>query len=1250
MKNVAIFMSSTFNDMQSERDLIRERVTPEIAETLSVYGRSVEFIDLRWGIDTASVDENVANRKILRTCFEEIKNSDPFFVAFLGERYGWIPDYSDVISALENEGIPTDGDIAGKSVTELEIECAARLNPIMDKTVFYFRDDVDYGADREHADMFVSRGEEREKLNALKARLAKKYPDRVRTYRATWNAEQKRIEGLEDLERQVITDVKNIIVNDASVVRALDPKEESVNVIDGTVAALASSFSGRVAERKQILEFVRGDGRMLVLSGQSGSGKSALLAKAATECEEENVTVLPFFVGADERCGTAESMMTLTAFRATKALGLDENVELSGEKLAQKFAFLLNRLALDRPVVLIVDAINQFAPTEYENKLKWLNLYALSPRVKVIMSATSDYYGLSFLRALGAKIQNLDYFSESDVRAVSERYFTVNHKQASEKLLSAIAQKDGGASPCRQPIYLLSLLQQLNNLGREDFAKIKDREKTAGESAADAIVNYLVDTVVTAPSELGNQLDRLLDAACEKAGEVCRLFVNAIALSRRGITERLMESVCKALNAEFDGATFSYFRRMFKTNLVRRENGAWDFSHALVKSHYSSRVNEAAAKAIIGAVIESLKAEPDDSLFKRTEYAFYLTAADRLDLFVPFLAGGDEITRQSLTYELREKRNADKAQKLFDLSQHAQTVRRFVVDTVSAGAYSPELAERYCYYALKAIYEDGEYNADNATLSAVCDIYRAVGAVGMSAGYYRLAKDYLLLAKRTAEKTGGAKADIMSKLSECYYALGAGLKSSRYGKLAVKALEDEYACGEMPAARLLDAYVSECERNLRAVIVRRKKITALIDKCRTLLAAIDDESEKRKYAAKLLLCAADVNINGLDDLVELADGGDSDEDKAFIEYALGAYMLNTSVDEAMMRLNEAHEVATDKLKHDVNVDVLKLSDKICELKIIAMRIKGEDCAELICERADYLNRIILLEPSYYAANEYLSVATEKTDARDNAERVRKKLSRGVSTAEHKAVNKILIAILLGTIAVFTIGMPLVFSVLRGLVQQSFSASPFTIFTDFYAQSLFEAFFNVFFLFGVYGLMQIIKPTSDYVIKRVWIKRTTALWVLAAAVVVAYAVVWNYFKSMLLKGFAYDFLTYEIPYLFLLVSELLVLVLLANEIVKFIMHELPARSTADNYKRFVCGYKRAMLGYAVDGAALVVDILGAYLLFGWYKSVGHGSLLLLGQTVFYAFAILTAVIVAVKLVYLTVMFFVVRKRYGKNTAN
>jgi hypothetical protein len=65
--NKSIFISSTFRDMQTERDALRDFVLPRVNEFASKYGRAVEIIDLRWGVDTASVSEEEQNRKVLRT-------------------------------------------------------------------------------------------------------------------------------------------------------------------------------------------------------------------------------------------------------------------------------------------------------------------------------------------------------------------------------------------------------------------------------------------------------------------------------------------------------------------------------------------------------------------------------------------------------------------------------------------------------------------------------------------------------------------------------------------------------------------------------------------------------------------------------------------------------------------------------------------------------------------------------------------------------------------------------------------------------------------------------------------------------------------------------------------------------------------------------------------------------------------------------------------------------------------------------
>lgn len=85
-----IFISSTFKDMQSKRDVLHERVLPMINEKLEELGETALGIDLRWGISTEKMSEEEAELKAFSVCFDEIDDSRPYFIAFLGERYGSI--------------------------------------------------------------------------------------------------------------------------------------------------------------------------------------------------------------------------------------------------------------------------------------------------------------------------------------------------------------------------------------------------------------------------------------------------------------------------------------------------------------------------------------------------------------------------------------------------------------------------------------------------------------------------------------------------------------------------------------------------------------------------------------------------------------------------------------------------------------------------------------------------------------------------------------------------------------------------------------------------------------------------------------------------------------------------------------------------------------------------------------------------------------------------------------------------------
>eukprot|EP00002_Diphylleia_rotans_P039120 TRINITY_DN8_c0_g1_i4.p1 TRINITY_DN8_c0_g1~~TRINITY_DN8_c0_g1_i4.p1 ORF type:complete len:177 (+),score=33.63 TRINITY_DN8_c0_g1_i4:116-646(+) len=86
---IRIFLSSTFRDMQRERDAFFQYGEPRLREWAKKKGLVLDFIDLRWGLTT----EVSSNGEVTTRCCESIEQC-PYFLCTLGSRYGWIPDHS----------------------------------------------------------------------------------------------------------------------------------------------------------------------------------------------------------------------------------------------------------------------------------------------------------------------------------------------------------------------------------------------------------------------------------------------------------------------------------------------------------------------------------------------------------------------------------------------------------------------------------------------------------------------------------------------------------------------------------------------------------------------------------------------------------------------------------------------------------------------------------------------------------------------------------------------------------------------------------------------------------------------------------------------------------------------------------------------------------------------------------------------------------------------------------------------------
>jgi len=128
-REIRVFLSSTFRDMDAERTYLVKQVFPKVRAVCLERQVGFSEIDLRWGVS----EEESKNGATVEICLKEIdrcRGFPPFFIGFLGERYGWIPKHDELAAYWEQHSdshyAPAirDSIERGISVTELEMELA----------------------------------------------------------------------------------------------------------------------------------------------------------------------------------------------------------------------------------------------------------------------------------------------------------------------------------------------------------------------------------------------------------------------------------------------------------------------------------------------------------------------------------------------------------------------------------------------------------------------------------------------------------------------------------------------------------------------------------------------------------------------------------------------------------------------------------------------------------------------------------------------------------------------------------------------------------------------------------------------------------------------------------------------------------------------------------------------------------------------------------------------------------------------
>jgi tetratricopeptide (TPR) repeat protein len=555
---VRVFISSTFRDMQVERDILIKKVFPQLRKLCEERAVSWTEVDLRWGITTEEVSEG----KVLPLCLAEIQRCRPYFIGLLGERYGWVPEEQEFPEGLLEAHLWLK-EHREHSVTEMEILHGVLRNPAMaDHSLFYFRD-PDYinhlpdGSDP--ADFVAESSFAAKKLADLK--------ERIRTEHATAGLHYKPRENYPDpdaLGELVLADFTSIIDKLYPKTDIPDPLDQEAMRHDAYAASRRVAFIGRGELLRQMDEHISVSGALpLVLTGESGCGKSSLLAEWSAHWRAKNPEdlVIQHFIGSTSKSADWQGLVRRILGELKRAFSIDDELP---EKLRAALQEWLTKAAGKRRVVLVIDALNQISTDDPAAKqLGWLP-FAIPPNVRLLVSSLSGET-LESLRKRNWYELKVPLFGSSDIVSAAEAYFNIYSKKLPGGILAKLE-----ATPAANPLYLRSVLDELRQFGRHEELEAKAKE-------------YLE------ASDLSSLFDRILTRWDEDFGrnpvhpDLVRRTLCLVACSRFGLSEK---ELLDLLGTAHELLPRRYWTPLYLAaeNAMAQQSGLLTFGHEYLRT------------------------------------------------------------------------------------------------------------------------------------------------------------------------------------------------------------------------------------------------------------------------------------------------------------------------------------------------------------------------------------------------------------------------------------------------------------------------------------------------------------------------------------------------------------------------------------------------------------------------------------------------------------------------------------------
>jgi len=415
-RRLRVFISSTFNDMQAEREALVKQTFPSLDTFGDDYGVQFVPVDLRWGVTS---EENS-----LEESLKEVDRSD-VVVCLLGARYGYIPPNYTVSSTDLTAWLKKQP--AHLSITDLEIRRAQDKNKplILCLRTASPNDVSDHTTEQEKLRKQASSG-------ALKCLEQYTQPQEAARFIET------------QLRALATTRFEAAKFSPLARHQAAFLRQQAVG------------YLSRPEVERQLSEGVSRQGSPILITGEAGAGKSALLANWGRRYRDAHPEACVILYFPDSSSPTVHE----AAEKLLQALN-DSSVRVSPKEDPRPLLESALRTASvgGKPIVLVVDALDQIVTSTGKPSLNWLP-DQLPPGVQMITAAADDTICRQ-AETSGWRLLPLRPLTPSERGLLAQRYLDDYGKSLTDKQLADLIRDPQTGNP----LYLRTLLNELRVFG-----------------------------------------------------------------------------------------------------------------------------------------------------------------------------------------------------------------------------------------------------------------------------------------------------------------------------------------------------------------------------------------------------------------------------------------------------------------------------------------------------------------------------------------------------------------------------------------------------------------------------------------------------------------------------------------------------------------------------------------------------------------------------------------------------------------